>query len=110
VLPTDKGVTIQLPSSITIGDEETLLLVALGLIAGIVAGRVVGHSPGILIQRVIGVLGAFLGRWVLSRAHDRFGIDTGSGLLHLVVAAFLGALVLMVIARAFGGGFRRDSS
>ena len=110
MLPPDKGVTIQLPSSITIGDQETLLLMAVGLVAGVVAGRVVGHSPGLLIQMVIGVLGAFLGRWMLSRAQDRFGIDTGSGLLHLVLAAFLGALVLMVIARAFGGGFRRGSS
>ncbi len=102
--------TIQLPSSITIGDEETLLLVAVGLVAGVVAGRVVGHSPGILIQMVIGVLGAFLGKWMLGRAHDRLGIDTGSGPVPLVLAAFLGALVLMVLARAFGGGFGRSSS
>ena len=82
---------------------------AVGLVVGVVAGRVVGHSPGILIQMVIGVLGAFLGRWMLSRAHDRLGIDTGSGPVPLVFAAFLGALVLMVLARAFGGGFRRGN-
>ncbi|HKA13347.1 MAG TPA: GlsB/YeaQ/YmgE family stress response membrane protein [Candidatus Dormibacteraeota bacterium] len=106
----DKGVTIQLPSNITIGDQQTLLLVGLGLIAGLVAGRVVGHSPGVVIQMIIGVLGAFLGRWLLSRARDQLGIDTGGGIISLVFAAFLGALVLMVVARAFGGGFRRGSS
>src|SRR5262249_24844814 len=106
----DKGVTIQLPSNITIGDQQTLLLVGLGLIAGLVAGRVVGHSPGVVIQMIIGVLGDFLGRWLLSRARDPLGFDTGGGIISLVFAAFLGALVLMVVARAFGGGFRRGSS
>src|SRR5262249_38090412 len=106
----DKGVTIQLPSNITIGDEQTLLLVGLGLIAGIVAGRVVGHSPGVVIQMIIGVLGAFLGRWMLSRAHAQLGIDTGGGIISLVLAACLGSLLLIVVARAFGGGFRRGSS
>src|SRR5262249_60170498 len=103
----DKGVTIQLPSNITIGDQQTLLLVGLGLIAGIVAGRVVGHSPGVVIQMIIGVLGAFLGRWMLSRAHDQLGIDTGGGIISPVFAAFLGALLPMVAAPAVAGGFRR---
>lgn len=104
----DTSVTIQFPSQISLGEWQTLLFLLMGVIAGIIAAREVGHKPGILIVVIIGVLGALLGRWALSRAHATFGIDLGTGPVPELLEAILGALVLMVLARAFGGGFRKS--
>lgn len=104
----DTNVTIQFPSQISLGEWQTLLLLLIGAIAGIIAAREVGHNPGILMVVIIGILGALLGRWGLSRARVTFGIDLGTGPVPELLAAILGALVLMVLARAFGGGFRKS--
>lgn len=104
----DSNVTVQIPSQITFGDWQTLLFLLVGVIAGIIAAREVGHSPGLLIVAIIGVLGAFLGHWGLNRARTTLGADLGTGPIPEVLAAIVGALVLMVLAKGFGGGFRKS--
>jgi uncharacterized membrane protein YeaQ/YmgE (transglycosylase-associated protein family) len=104
----DTSVTIQFPSEISLGDGQILLVLLVGVIAGIVAAREVGHHPGFLIVAIIGILGALLGRWGLSRARTTLGVDLGSGPVPELLAAIVGALVLMVLAKAFGGGLRKS--
>lgn len=104
----DTNVTVQIPSQITFGDGQTLFILLVGVIAGIIAAREVGHSPGMVIVVIIGVLGALVGHWGLNRARVTLGADLGSGPVPEVLAAIVGALVLMVLAKAFGGGFRKS--
>jgi uncharacterized membrane protein YeaQ/YmgE (transglycosylase-associated protein family) len=73
----------------------TLLIV--GLVAGFLADKVVRNSFGLLGDLIIGVLGAFLGPWIFGQ----LGIAVGSGLLGTIVAAFVGAVVLLLLLRLF---------
>jgi uncharacterized membrane protein YeaQ/YmgE (transglycosylase-associated protein family) len=94
--------TIQVPS-INLGSSETLIFIVAGLVAGILASMAVhGRSSGILLDMVLGVIGAFLGRWIFGQ----FGISLGTGVVPEIIVAFVGAFVLLLLVHALGGGFR----
>ena len=72
------------------------LFILIGLIAGALAGRVVsGHGYGVLGDIAVGVIGAFLGGWIFSAF---LGV-AGGGVLMSLVAAFIGAIVLLWVIR-----------
>jgi len=73
----------------------TLLIV--GLVAGFLADKVVRNSFGLLGDLIIGILGAFLGPWIFGQ----LGIAVGSGLVGTIIAAFVGAVVLLLVIRLF---------
>jgi uncharacterized membrane protein YeaQ/YmgE (transglycosylase-associated protein family) len=75
---------------------QILVFVAVGGLAGWVAGMLVrgGGGRGVVINVVIGILGAFLGGWLLGS----LGIGV-RGLGGLFLTATLGAAVLLVVAR-----------
>jgi uncharacterized membrane protein YeaQ/YmgE (transglycosylase-associated protein family) len=52
---------------------------------------------------VVGLVGAFIGDWLL----PRLGIHLGVGVVALIINAFIGAVVLLLILRLLGGGFGR---
>jgi uncharacterized membrane protein YeaQ/YmgE (transglycosylase-associated protein family) len=97
--------TIPLPN-INLGSTDTIIFLIAGLVAGILASRsVIGRSNGILIDMVVGVIGAFLGRWL-------FGVlnwNLGDGVVPEIVIAFVGALLLLLIVHGLSGGFHRRS-
>jgi uncharacterized membrane protein YeaQ/YmgE (transglycosylase-associated protein family) len=70
-----------------------------GLIAGILAKWVMpGPDPGgIVVTVLIGIVGAFLGGWVLGLLG--FSGSTGSFSLGSILTATLGAIILLVIYR-----------
>ncbi len=75
---------------------QFLLFILIGLIAGALAGRVVsGHGYGVALDIVLGIAGAFLGGWIVSRVG---GIEGGGRLFSLLVA-FLGAVILLWLIR-----------
>ncbi len=96
---------IDIPShTIYVGGLATndfLVLLVAGLIAGLLASRVVGVGGGLLLDLVVGVIGAFLGHWLFGL----FNIDLGPGVLPLVIIAFVGAAILLLILRGLSGGF-----
>jgi uncharacterized membrane protein YeaQ/YmgE (transglycosylase-associated protein family) len=85
--------------------NDFLILLIVGLIAGVLASRVVGSAGGLLLDMVIGVIGAFLGRWLFAL----FNINMGPGVLPLVIEAFVGAVLLLLLWSALSGNFRRGS-
>jgi uncharacterized membrane protein YeaQ/YmgE (transglycosylase-associated protein family) len=98
--------TIQLPS-INLGSSDTLIFLVAGLVAGVLASMAVhGRSSGILLDMVLGVIGAFLGRWLFGQ----FGISLGTGVIPEIIVAFVGAFVLLLIVHALSGGFRARKS
>lgn len=74
-------------------DLITLLLV--GLIAGFLADKVVRNTYGLLGDMIIGVVGSFISGWIFSQLNIRAG-----GLIGQIFAAFVGAVVLLVILNA----------
>lgn len=58
-----------------------------------------GHTAGFFLDLIIGILGAFLGKWAIAAA----GVSVGQGLVPQMITALIGALVLMAVARTFGG-------
>jgi len=60
---------------------------------------------GIVMDIVVGVVGAFLGTWIFGA----LGIGLGLGIIGEIIVAFVGAVILLLIARAvgFGRGRRR---
>src|SRR5260370_23599552 len=58
-----------------LASNDFLVLLVVGLIAGLLASRVVGVGGGLLLDMVVGVIGAFLGRWIFGL----FNINLGPG-------------------------------
>ena len=77
--------------------DGLLYWVVVGLIAGWLAGVVMkGGGYGIVVDIVLGMLGAILGGWIFSM----LGIGAGGGLIGGIIVAFVGAVVLVAITRA----------
>ena len=83
--------------------NEFFVLLIVGLIAGFLASRFVGAGGGLVLDIIVGVIGAFLGRWLFGL----FNINLGPGVLPLIIVAFVGAVLLLLIVRGFSGGFGR---
>jgi uncharacterized membrane protein YeaQ/YmgE (transglycosylase-associated protein family) len=101
--------TITLPSvnltlpTVNLGSPDLLILLLVGLVAGLLASRAVGVGGGLLLDMVIGVVGAFLGRWIFGF----FGVNLGPGLIPEIIVAFVGAAFLLLVIRALSGGYGR---
>ena len=76
--------------------ETILRWLLVGAIAGWLAGLVVkGGGYGLFGDIAVGIVGAFIGGWLL----PRLGINLGSGLVPVVASATVGAVVLLLILR-----------
>lgn len=72
--------------------------IILGLIAGWVASLITKSREGMVMNIVVGIIGAFIGGLVL----NLFGTGGVSGLnLPSLLTAVLGAVILLAIVRAF---------
>ena len=83
-----------------LSNESLLVIVAVGLIAGWLAGQVMrGSGFGLIGDLIVGLLGALIGDWLL----PRLNIHLGTGIVALVISALIGAIVLLLILRLIGG-------
>jgi uncharacterized membrane protein YeaQ/YmgE (transglycosylase-associated protein family) len=70
-----------------------IIFLVIGALAGWLAGVVMkGRGFGVLVNMVVGVLGAYFGGWLLPKFGIAFGGDMG-----LFITAFLGAVLLLAI-------------
>jgi uncharacterized membrane protein YeaQ/YmgE (transglycosylase-associated protein family) len=76
--------------------------IVLGLISGFIASKIVNKSgDGIVVDILLGVVGAFLGGWLF----NQFGMAGVTGLnLYSMLVAVVGAILFLVIYHAL---FRR---
>lgn len=72
--------------------------IVFGAIAGWIASIIAGTSEGLLMDIILGIVGAILGGWIMN-AIGHAGV-TGFNLYSFLVA-ILGAVVLLLIGRAF---------
>lgn len=75
--------------------EHLLLFLAIGIVAGFLAGKIMkGAGFGLVGDLIIGVAGSFIGVWLFGL----LGISTG-GVIGLLIAAVVGALLLLYVIR-----------
>ena len=73
-----------------------LVFLAIGLVAGWLASLILGGG-GLLRNLIVGVIGAFVGGYVLSLAGVSLPID--NPFFSQVITATIGALIVIVVAR-----------
>jgi len=86
-----------------LSSESLLVILFVGLIAGWLAGQIIqGTGFGLVGDMVIGIVGAFIGDWLL----PRLGLHLGVGTIGAIINATIGAIVLLLIIRLVRGGGR----
>jgi uncharacterized membrane protein YeaQ/YmgE (transglycosylase-associated protein family) len=84
----------------SLSNEGIIIIVLVGIVAGWLAGKVVdGGGFGLIGDLIVGVLGAFIGDWLLPQLHIHLGV----GIVSLIINATLGAIVLLLIIRLVAG-------
>jgi uncharacterized membrane protein YeaQ/YmgE (transglycosylase-associated protein family) len=72
------------------------VILLVGLVAGWIATKLVTkHGMGIVGDVVVGVIGAFIGDWLL----PRLGIHLGTGFALAILNALVGSVVLLLLVR-----------
>ncbi len=79
--------------------DSLLIIVIVGIVAGWLAGQIVrGTGFGLIADLCIGVIGAFIGNWLL----PELGVHLGfSRIIDLIISATIGAIVLLIILGLF---------
>jgi len=87
-----------------LSNEGLIIILVVGIVSGWLAGKIVdGGGFGLIGDLIIGILGAFIGNWLLPQLHIHLGV----GIVALIINATLGAIVLLAILRLVFGGGRR---
>jgi uncharacterized membrane protein YeaQ/YmgE (transglycosylase-associated protein family) len=74
-----------------------IVILIVGLIAGWIAGKIVrGTGFGIIGDLVIGILGAFIGRWLFSTLNIAL---LGNFWIDAIAQAAIGAIILLIVLR-----------
>ena len=87
-----------------IGTESLLVILIVGLFAGWLAGLIVrGSGLGLVGDMAVGIVGAFIGSWLL----PQLGIALGAGIVSAIVNATIGAVILLLVIGLFQRGIGR---
>src|SRR5580700_10515649 len=86
-----------------LSNESLIVIVLVGIVAGFLAGKIVdGGGFGLIGDLIVGIIGAFIGDWLLPRLNIHLGVGT----IALIINATVGAIVLLLIIRLVSGGGR----
>jgi len=88
-----------------LSNESLVAIVFVGIVAGWLADLVMRGGFGLIGDLILGLVGAFIGDWLL----PRLNIHLGVGIVASIVNAFVGAVLLLLILRLINGrwGYRR---
>jgi uncharacterized membrane protein YeaQ/YmgE (transglycosylase-associated protein family) len=70
-----------------------------GMIAGWIAGSLLGGAGGLIRNLIVGIIGAFVGGWLVHAGLLKLPFTTGIPFGDQVVVSTIGALLVMIIAR-----------
>jgi uncharacterized membrane protein YeaQ/YmgE (transglycosylase-associated protein family) len=80
-----------------LGTNSLIVVLIVGLVAGWLAAKVVqGTGLGLIGDIIVGVIGAFIGRWLFNYFHLRIGVNFW---VDAILTATVGAVVLLVAIR-----------
>jgi len=77
--------------------------IIVGGIAGWLAEQFMKSEMGLVMNIVLGIIGAAVASWLMGF----LGISLGGGWIGYLIAGFIGACILIAVARAFSGAFQR---
>ena len=87
--------------------QSVIIILLLGALAGWLAGMVFqGGGLGLIGNIVVGILGGFIGYWLLPKINVH--INTGTQWLNYVLTAAIGAFVLLIVINLIFGRGRRS--
>jgi uncharacterized membrane protein YeaQ/YmgE (transglycosylase-associated protein family) len=77
--------------------QSLIVILIVGLVAGWLAGKIVrGGGFGLIGDIIVGVLGAFVGRWLFAQLHVSIGINFW---VDAIITATIGAVILLFLLR-----------
>ena len=77
-------------------NESILMILVVGGVAGWIAGLIVrGSGYGIIGDITVGLIGAFVGNWIVRAFH--LALNLGSPLADRIIISIAGAVLLMVV-------------
>jgi uncharacterized membrane protein YeaQ/YmgE (transglycosylase-associated protein family) len=82
-----------------IDPKSLIIFLVIGIVAGWLASKIVG-GDGLVRYLVTGVIGAFVGGYLLSALNINLGI--GSALVSQIITSTIGAVVVVLLARFIG--------
>jgi uncharacterized membrane protein YeaQ/YmgE (transglycosylase-associated protein family) len=82
-----------------IDPKSLIIFLAIGIVAGWLASKIVG-GDGLARYLITGVIGAFVGGYLLSALNVNLGI--GGPLASQIVTSTIGAIVVVLLARLIG--------
>jgi uncharacterized membrane protein YeaQ/YmgE (transglycosylase-associated protein family) len=83
-----------------LSNESIVVILLVGLVAGFLAGKIVrGAGFGLVGDLCIGIVGAFIGDWLL----PQLGIHLGTGIISAIINATIGAVLLLFVLRLVQG-------
>jgi uncharacterized membrane protein YeaQ/YmgE (transglycosylase-associated protein family) len=81
---------------------DLIYILLIGAVSGWLAGQLFkGSGNGLLMNIILGILGSFVGGWVLGKLN--INLNLGSHLVNLISTSVIGAVVLLFIGSFFGG-------
>ena len=90
-----------------ISGESLLVILAVGIAAGWLAGQIVqGTGLGLVGDLLAGIVGAFIASWLF----PQLGAHLGSGIVSEIIEAAIGAILLLLVVRLIRGQSRWGGS
>ncbi|MCB1461751.1 MAG: GlsB/YeaQ/YmgE family stress response membrane protein [Nitratireductor sp.] len=77
--------------------KALLVFLVIGIVAGFLASLIVGGGGGLIYYMVIGVIGAFVGGFLLNALGVKIG--TGNAIVNQIITSAIGAIVVVILAR-----------
>lgn len=78
--------------------EGLIYFLLIGAAAGWIAGQLMkGGGFGLIINIILGIVGAFVGGWLLGE----LGVSVGGGLTGSLITSVIGAVVVLFVAGLF---------
>jgi uncharacterized membrane protein YeaQ/YmgE (transglycosylase-associated protein family) len=81
----------------TMNTQSLVIWAVIGIVAGFLASVVMGGGAGLLRYLITGLIGAFVGGFVFQVAGWK--LNLGNEWLEQIVIAFVGAIIVVIIAR-----------
>src|ERR1700758_624076 len=83
-----------------LSNQSLLVIIFVGIVAGWLAGLLMrGTGFGLIGDLLVGLIGAFIGDWLL----PRLDIHLGAGITALIFNALIGAIILILLIRLVSG-------
>lgn len=74
--------------------------IIVGIIAGWIAEKIMGRNDSLIMNLVIGVVGAIVGGWIIG---GLFGLNTEGGWIGSILVAVVGAVILLAVVNLIRG-------